>query len=299
MLKLNFHHLYYFYRIAEAGQFAGAAKRLRIGQPTLSTQLKQFEDHLGYRLFDRKRGQTLGLTRKGKILHRYAREIFRLADEMLAAARGMEPDRTFHLQIGALDWLPKREISDLMAAVTSRFDCFVSVHEDSSAALLKKLTRNELDLIVTNSPAAHSATRPLVARRIARLPLVIYGAPRFAGLQGEFPRSLEGQPIILPTRHGTTRQIIEDYFTAERIPVKVVGEAQDGELLRRTALSGKALVPLSPSTVETEVQRGDLIAIGKLSRVYEEIWIIGTRRLSPHPAVAYLMNRFGKSSSAR
>lgn len=40
MLKLNFHHLYYFYRIAEAGQFAGAAKRLRIGKRTLGTQLR-------------------------------------------------------------------------------------------------------------------------------------------------------------------------------------------------------------------------------------------------------------------
>src|SRR4051812_46425764 len=114
MLKLNFHHLYYFYMIAEEGQVARAAKRLRTGQPSLSTQLKQFEAVLGYRLFHRKRGQTISLTRHGEILHAYAKEIFRLSDEMLASARGQRTDDRLHLRVGALDWLPKREVNELM-----------------------------------------------------------------------------------------------------------------------------------------------------------------------------------------
>jgi len=40
MQWLNYHHLYYFRAIATEGGIAKAAEKLRLGQPTLSTQLK-------------------------------------------------------------------------------------------------------------------------------------------------------------------------------------------------------------------------------------------------------------------
>ncbi len=299
MLKLNFHHLFYFYLISEEGQVARAAKRLRIGQPTLSTQLKQFEDFLGYKLFERKRGQTLSLTHRGEILYRYAKEIFRLSDEMLGAAQGLKPEGTPHLRLGALDWLPKQEVSELISAATSRFECFVSVYEDTATELLTKLSQHHFDLIITNAPVSHSEVRPFRAHRIALLPVYIYGAPRFIKLQKNFPQSLQDQPLILPTHHGRTRQVIEDFFHSRKIQTRIVGEAQDGELLRRTALSGRALVPLSPSTIQAELDRGELISIGKLDHVYEEVWLISTPRLLDHPVVSYLMNEFVVASSKK
>lgn len=298
MLKINFHHLYYFYLIAEEGQVARAANRLRIGQPTLSTQLKQFEDRLGYMLFDRKRGQTIALTPQGEILYTYSKEIFRLSDEMLAAAKGKKKDGTLHLRLGALDWLPKQEVSELIALVTKRFDCFVSVYEDTSSELMKKLSEHRFDLVITNSPVSHAEVRPFRAHRIALLPVLICGAPKFARLKRGFPKSLQGQPFILPTPHGRTRHVIEDYFQSRDIQLKVIGEAQDGELLRRAALSGEALVPLSPSTIEAEIKRGELVTIGSLSQVFEEVWLISTPRLMAHPVVTHLMSELNTAAAA-
>ncbi|MEW6055221.1 MAG: LysR family transcriptional regulator [Bdellovibrionota bacterium] len=116
MLKLNFHHLYYFFVIAEERQIARAARRLRIGQPALSTQLKNFERFLGVNLFNRKRGQAITLTRHGEILYRYSKEIFHLSDEMLSSVKGLTTENTLHLKVGALDWLPKREVSELISS---------------------------------------------------------------------------------------------------------------------------------------------------------------------------------------
>jgi LysR family transcriptional regulator, transcriptional activator of nhaA len=290
MLKLNFHHLYYFYLIAEENQVARAARRLRIGQPTLSTQLKQFEEFLGYPLFNRKRGQALSLTRRGAILYRYANEIFRLSDEMLAAAQGLKTDETLQIRIGALDWLPKKEVGDLVALILRRFDCFVSVFEDTATHLMKGLAENQFDLIITNGPPSHLEVRPFRAHRIALLPVGIYGAPRFARLQAGFPESLEAQPFILPTAHGRTRHVVEDFLRKHGVRVKLVGEAQDGELLRRTALSGDAIVPLSPSTIKEDLRSQDLIEIGILDHVHEEVWLVASPRLAEHPIVAYLMS---------
>ena len=50
---INYHHLYYFKAIAEKGSVSKAASKLRLGQPTLSAQLRQFEEALGVQLFER------------------------------------------------------------------------------------------------------------------------------------------------------------------------------------------------------------------------------------------------------
>lgn len=293
MLKLNFHHLYYFHVIAEQGQIARAAKRLRIGQPALSTQLKNLEQALGVTLFDRKRGQALALTRHGEILQRYTREIFRLSDEMLLSLKGLRADTTLNLNVGALDWLPKREVSEVMSAILKRFDCFISVIEDTAAHLIELLEQRKIDLVITNSPAPSSKEIQFRAHRVAALPVVICGAPKFAKLKKGFPRSLNGQPMILPTSHGKTRFAIDDTFRNQGINVKVVGEAQDGELLRLAALSGDALVPLSPSTIAEEIRRKDLIAVGTLEGVFEEIWLIATARFVDHPIISFVMSQLG------
>jgi LysR family transcriptional activator of nhaA len=50
---INYHHLLYFKVIAEEGSVSKAAEKLRLGQPTLSAQLKLFEETLGVQLFER------------------------------------------------------------------------------------------------------------------------------------------------------------------------------------------------------------------------------------------------------
>ena len=64
MDDLNYHHLRYFYAVAEAGSVAEAAERLFVSQPTVSGQIKALERSLDHRLFKR-RGRHFGLDRNG------------------------------------------------------------------------------------------------------------------------------------------------------------------------------------------------------------------------------------------
>jgi hypothetical protein len=56
-------------------QVAWAARSWRLGQPTLSVQMKKFEDTLGHDLFDRSKRQ-LQLSDAGRKVFEYAKEIF-------------------------------------------------------------------------------------------------------------------------------------------------------------------------------------------------------------------------------
>ena len=113
MKWLNYHHLYYFRTIAKEGSIARAARTLRLGQPTLSTQLKLLEDSLGRRLFERK-NRALFLTEAGKICLEYADGIFRSGSELIQVLEDSSLSGRTDIKIGALDSVPKNLLVNLV-----------------------------------------------------------------------------------------------------------------------------------------------------------------------------------------
>jgi LysR family transcriptional activator of nhaA len=67
--------LLYFKTIAEEGSVSLAAKKLRLGQPALSAQLKQLEGSLGVALFERQHKKLL-ITEHGKLALEYSQNIY-------------------------------------------------------------------------------------------------------------------------------------------------------------------------------------------------------------------------------
>lgn len=72
--RLDWNLLRTFIVLAESGSVTGAAEKLSLKQPTVSTALKRLEESLGKRLIDRSPGH-FGLTEAGKLLYREALEI--------------------------------------------------------------------------------------------------------------------------------------------------------------------------------------------------------------------------------
>ena len=62
------------------GSFSRAAKRMLLTQPALTKNIKNAEDCIGARLFNRS-STGISLTPEGKILYDYARRMIRLRDE--------------------------------------------------------------------------------------------------------------------------------------------------------------------------------------------------------------------------
>src|SRR6185295_15861038 len=83
---LNYHHLLYFWAVAKHGSIARAAVELRLAQTTISGQIRQLENVLGEKLFVRK-GRNLVLTEVGRVVFRYAEEIFSLGRELMQTVR--------------------------------------------------------------------------------------------------------------------------------------------------------------------------------------------------------------------
>ena len=103
---LNYHHLLYFWTVVREGGVSRAAEKLRLAQPTVSAQVKLLEDTLGQPLFDRQ-GRRLVLTDTGRMVYRYADEIFGIGRELLETLKGRAPGRPLQLTVGVANAVPK------------------------------------------------------------------------------------------------------------------------------------------------------------------------------------------------
>lgn len=74
---MNIHILEYYLAVTREGNISAAAEALHVSQPALSRQIKDLEDELGVKLFERG-SRKIKLTEEGIILRRRAEEMLRL-----------------------------------------------------------------------------------------------------------------------------------------------------------------------------------------------------------------------------
>lgn len=277
--------------IALEGGVAKASAKLRLGQSTLSTQLGQFEENLGMKLFER-RQKRLHLTEAGRIALQYAREIFKLGDEMLDALNDRRQAHRISVQIGALDTIPKAMVVTLVTAAQKHQSCSISVVEGQADELLRSLKAHEIDLALFNHQPTATERSGLHARLAVRMPIVILGTAKYARLRNDFPHSLSGQPFVMPGAQSRLRHELDHFFKVQDIRVDVVLEAQDTSLLNLLAGQGVGLFPVGARVADELQEKYGLQRIGEFPDVHDELWLIAGERRIENPVAAYLFKNF-------
>lgn len=290
MVPLNYNQLYYFYQIAETGSIAMASKLVLISSPALSMQLKELEESLGTPMFIRS-GNKLVLTEAGKIVHEYARDIFKLGHELkdTISDRAREQGRN-KIEIGCQDSLPK-QVSDELLTFLIENQSRVLLREGTKEELLNLHNNFELDLILTNS-VPEMRDNFYETKLLGREEISFVAHPKFKKLKTKFPHSLKGAPVILPTYESSTRQKIDLFLKDNHIELDIVAEVEDKATEIDLALRGFGLVAVIRKSVEKQLKEKSLIEISVLNEVYEDIWMIAGKRKILNPSALYAMKNF-------
>ncbi len=288
---LNYHHLYYFMTIAELNSISKAAEKLLLGQPTLSAQLKQFEDTLGVQLFERQHKKLI-LTEHGALALEYARNIFKLGGEMYEALHDRLKPSKINVQLGALDSVPKQVMLQLTQAALKISPCSISLVEGKFDELMRDLGAHKVDLAITNFLPKLESTKGLYHKVISKKTVGIYGSPEYKRLRKNFPKSIDGQPFVLPTYDSQMRYDLEHWLRLNQLTIDVVAETQDTALKKLMAVNNMAMIPAASHTVRRQVFAGELVLIGELENVTEELYLISSQRKIANPVAAELMKSF-------
>jgi LysR family transcriptional activator of nhaA len=286
---VNYHHLLYFKTIALEGGIAKAAKKLRLGQPTLSTQLKQFEEALGHQLFDRSK-RHLQLTDAGRLVLGYASEIFKMGDEMVDSLNDHHVASKLQVQIGVADTVPKHLTHQVFRKAQESYDCVVSISSGHNDELMRELRAHRVDLVVANYPPAVGEAAGFFAKCIAKMPVGVCGAKKFAHLKRDFPDSLKDQPFVMPAGQTKLRQDVEHYLKLRNLHVNVIAEVQDTGVQKLLASHGDGLVPLAFPAAKELIESKSLVLIGTLQDLSEELWLVAAQRRIQNPVAAAIMN---------
>jgi len=282
---LNYHHLLYFWVVAKEGSIAKASEELRLAQPTISGQIRALEESLGEKLFNRV-GRGLVLTDMGRVVYRYAEEIFALGRELMDTVKDRPSGRPVRLQVGIANVVPKliaHRILEPALRLTQKVK--INVHEDTSEQLLAHLATHGLDLVISDAPIGNVKVKAY-SHLLGESGVTFFAAPATAKKHRKrFPQSLNGADLLLPSENTSVRRALETWFDSQSIRPIIVGEFDDTALMTTFGQNGDGIFPAATG-LEREVQRQYGVQIvGRTDSVRERYFAISAERKLKHPAV--------------
>lgn len=288
-MKLNYHHLYYFWMVARTGHLTRAAGMLHVSQSALSGQIRKLEDSLGHELFIRE-SRKLTLSEAGRMAFSYAEEIFRHGEELTARfASGAQPNREV-MRIGAVATLSRNFQEAFLQPLLGRDDLELSLQSGHIDELLRRLSAHRLDIVLSNQPVRGSEQNPWRSRLISRQPVSIIGPPGSATGKG-FPDFLTGRNLIVPGPESNIRQGFDQLCEYHKIYPSISAEVDDMAMMRLLTRDSGHYAVLPPVVVRDELKSGALTDYGALPGIFEEFYAISIRRRFEKPALQEILSQ--------
>src|SRR5579885_297450 len=199
---MELRHLRYFVAVAEELHFSRAAERLHIAQPPLSQQIRQLEDELGVRLFERTR-RRVELTDAGRMVLEEARRTLAQAERVASTARRASEGSAGFLRVGFSSSAPYTTLPAVLRAFRAQYpEVALNLFERSTEEQIELIAADKIDVAFVRRPV-ENAPDSLIVRTILREPFVL-ALPRDHRLcrRREVDiRSLAGEPFVLFPRH--------------------------------------------------------------------------------------------------
>lgn len=289
MTPLNYKHLHYFWVVAQEGSITRAAERLGVAVQTISGQLSLLERQLGKALFN-SQGRGLVISEAGRAALGYADQIFQLGEALVDAVQHSEGESTLRLRAGISDGIPKLLAYQLLSTVTAMpSDVRLICDEGEFETLLADLALHRLDVVLTDRSAPVGGNLKVFSSRLGDFDTGLFATADLAErYRTGFPLSLDGAPMLLPTRHNALRGRIDRWLENTGIRPKIVGEFEDSALLNTFGRGGLGIFPAPLALTEQVASQLDGQALGAMTGVSEQIYAISNERRIRHPAVEVL-----------
>ena len=149
---MDLKQLSYFVKIVEEGSISGAAKKLFMSQPPLSSQMKLLETELDCTLFERG-SRTIRLTEAGETLYNYSRSLLQLSN--VAKQETMNAARHFNgvLRIGIVSSLIGSDALGWLCGFSKQYPgIHYEINEADTYHLLSQFETNAIHLALLRTP---------------------------------------------------------------------------------------------------------------------------------------------------
>jgi DNA-binding transcriptional LysR family regulator len=289
---MELRHLRYFVAIAEERSLTGAAERLWIAQPGLSTQMRRLEAELGVKLFER-HTRGVDLTHAGALFLERARVALAAAEVAAATGRDLEAGVIGTVRLGLASGARWRNASELLQRFGQvRPGVELTVVEAYGGMLWRELREGRLDALL--APTGH-ASPDLRTLELGSDPWVVLigTGHRLAGIGPVAAAELDGERIaVTGHRDGAAfDRAVSDLLGGLGVAAELVPGPPGPALHAEVAENDVLALTTTPDALPAGVVSRSLDPRRKLS--FELL----TRDETPSPALAELIDL--AASSAR
>lgn len=257
---LRLRHVRCFIEIARTESVSQAAAHLNITQPAVSRTLRELEEMLGTRLFDRV-GRGLRLNEAGRIFQAHA------AASMVELMRGRDRlakggDATVRLSVGVLptaagDLVPRAALAFRDEAPNARLHILTG----PNWLLFNQLRDGTIDLVIGRMPDSELMSG-LTFEQLRIENVVLVCRPGHPILSGHASGRIADFPLVMPPRGAVIAAPVERYVASIGLPeMRGAFETVSLPVGRKIVQDSDALWFISQGVVSDELQRGLLVAV--------------------------------------
>lgn len=276
---MELRHLRYFIAVAKARNFTRAAESMHVSQPSLSVQIRDLEEELGARLFDRL-GRSIALTQAGALFLEHAERALRELERGAQVVGELHGAQRGRLLVGTLATVNSYLIPPVVWRFKQRFPgVHLQVHSQPSTEIVEGLLTDRLDLGLCLLPVSREQ---LTTVRLFEERLVLVVPRRYPLTQSRMRmQDLGGLPLVLMPTDYCLRKMVEVECAKAKVNPHVVLEMTSPEGILQAVEGGAGLSILPAPYVRCRHRGPDV----RLIDLYDPV--------PQHPVgLAYKTNRY-------
>jgi LysR family transcriptional regulator, carnitine catabolism transcriptional activator len=223
-MNINLNQLRVFVAVARLGNFTRAAERLHLSQPSMSLHIRQLEQDLGVRLFDRST-RSVALTRAGDDFLPTAERLLDDVQSAVASVADLAARRRGRVAVAVLPSVAAELLPRAMAALHARHpDITVSLRDDVAELIPARVRSGEVDfgLGAIDSIDADIAGSPLVSDEL----IAVFPPSHPLASAKTTWRALAKYPFVAMSRDSSVRRLTEQAFAHNGLVLEPAFEAK-------------------------------------------------------------------------
>lgn len=251
-----------FYTVANRLSFTKAAHELNISQPAVTKHIKEIENQINTKLFDRK-GTTIQLTESGKILFVYAEKSRQLYRDLEFAISQLNKQEKGKLKIGASTTIAQYILPEILAKFNSYYkDMNIELVTHNSEDISTLLKNGQIDLGIVEGESKSSY---FDYQTFKRDEIVLVCKANHPLVNKNFKtKDLYDIDLIVREQGSGTQEFIQNQLKKSGIDVQklnIIMQLGSSESIKNYLVHSEAMAFLSISTILPELKNNQLSVI--------------------------------------
>lgn len=248
-------NLYTVKKILETGSFQNAAKSLNYAQSTITFQIRQLENELGIKIFE-KNGTKMELTEEGRTILPLIDKVIEAADALLYY-KSTTDSLGGTLKVALPETLVTYQLQPVLKAFKEQApNVRLAIQVLNCYAIYEQMTSGEVDIAIHYDIGKYPAN--IITKTIGTFPLTLVGSPILQGKDRDFITEKQTKSIchIRNDPNALYLKMFHQYLKKKNIVLGTELELWSIESIKQSVRSNLGVAYLPEFTVEAELKQG-------------------------------------------